>query len=374
MKVPFGDLKRQAAALEAELGRVLNRAVASGWYILGPETAAFEQAFADYLGAGRAIGVANGTEAISLALMGLGIGPGDEVVVPANTCVPSLTGLNIAGARAVAVDCRMDDYNLDPAAVARALDEDEQGRIKAVLAVHLYGLAADLAALDDLCRDRGVALIEDCAQAHGAEFNGAKTGTFGPTAAFSFYPTKNLGALGDGGLVIARDEETAERIKRLRNYGYQPRDLSLEVGLNSRLDEIQAAILAVKLTYLDRWNRRRRELAAIYDRLLDRTKVVVPTVPEGRKHAYHLYVIRTGDRDRLQEELASVGVGTAIHYPVPMHRQPGFKGRVRTVGDLAAAERLCRTVLSLPMFPELTDDEAVCVAEQVNRLARPLTE
>ena len=374
MQVPFGDLKRQTAELEAELGQALNRAVASGWYILGPETAAFEQAFADYLGTGQAIGVANGTEAISLALMGLGIGPGDEVVVPANTCVPSLTGLDIAGARAVAVDCRPDDCNIDPAAVARALNRDKDGRIKAVLAVHLYGLAADLAALDDLCRDRGVALVEDCAQAHGAEFNGAKTGTFGLTAAFSFYPTKNLGALGDGGLVVARDEETAERIKRLRNYGYQPRDLSLEAGLNSRLDEIQAAILAVKLRRLDRWNQRRRELAAIYDRLLDRAKVVVPTVPARRKHAYHLYVIRVEDRDRLREELAEAGVGTAIHYPVPMHRQPGFKDRVRTVGDLTAAERLCRTVLSLPMFPELTDDEAAYVAEQVNRLARPLAE
>jgi hypothetical protein len=356
-------------ALRGEIDTAIARVLESGWYILGQEVRAFEAEFAAWLGAGAAVGCGNGTDAIALALRGLGIGRGCTVATVSHTAVATVAAIEMAGATPLLLDIDPDYFTLDPAELNAVLQSPPAGLppIRAVLPVHLYGQAADLVAIAAACRRHGVALVEDCAQAHGARLNGQRLGTFGDAATFSFYPTKNLGALGDGGAVTTRDVDLATRIAALRQYGWRQHYISEDLGansrgVNSRLDELQAAILRVKLPHLDAANARRQAIAAAYD---DALAGSAPRRRPDAEHIFHLYVVRTADRAALQARLRAAGIGTGIHYPMPVHLQPGYTGRValgpaRCVATTAAAAE----VLSLPLYPELTDAEVeqVCTA------------
>lgn len=351
-------------ALQSEIDEAVTRTLASGWYILGQEVRAFETEFAAWVGAGTAIGCGNGTDAIALALRGLGIGPGCTVVTVSHTAVATVAAVEMVGATPLLVDIDPRHFTLDPAELAAVLESPPAGLppIRAVIAVHLYGQPADLDAILPLCRKHGVALIEDCAQAHGAALRGQRVGTFGDVATFSFYPTKNLGALGDGGAVVTREAERGTEVAALRQYGWHKHYISDAVGVNSRLDELQAAILRVKLRHLDRQNMRRQQIAAAYDVALAKAPVTIPVRREGANHVFHLYVVRSVDRDALQARLRESGVGTGIHYPSPVHLQPAYDGRVATgPSGLRHTEQAAREVLSLPLYPELTDDQVAQV-------------
>ncbi len=341
------ELARGVAALRRDLDAAICAVLARGQFVLGQEVAAFEAEFAAYCGAREAVGVASGTDAITIALRAVGVEPGDEVIVPANTCVPTVAGVEAAGAVPVLADVDPETWTLAPAAAAAAVSE----RTRAVVPVHLYGLCADVDAL----RGLGLKIVEDAAQAHGAELHGRRAGTLGDAAAFSFYPTKNLGGLGDGGAVVTNDADVAAAARSLRVYGERGRYESVRAGWNSRLDELQAAVLRVKLARLDDWNERRLELARRYGALaLPRQRV-----PEGRRHAYHLYVVRSGERDLLQRRLAAAGIETRVHYPRAIHQHPAYAALA--ADGLGESERLAAEVLSLPLYPELTDDEADAV-------------
>jgi dTDP-4-amino-4,6-dideoxygalactose transaminase len=363
--IPFNDLKPLHDLLQEELTAAVQRVMDSGWYILGPEVESFEADFAAYHGVDYAVGVANGTDAIELALRAAGIGPGDEVITVAHTAAATVCAVERAGARPVLVDVDPDTYTMDPAAAAAAITP----RTRALLPVHLYGHPADLAALSALAERSGLLLVEDCAQAHGAQFAGRKVGTFGRLAAFSFYPTKNLGAYGDGGAVITRDPGLAARLRRLRNYGQPGRavprtGVHAERGINSRLDELQAAVLKVKLRYLDEHNARRRFLAGSYSNFL--SGVRAPTTASGCEHVFHLYVVRSGRRDALQAGLSEQGIGTLIHYPVPVHLQAAYADLGFPPGSLPVTERLAGEILSLPMYIGLSEAQVERVAEAVS--------
>ena len=351
-------------ALKNEIDEAVSRALQSGWYILGAEGRAFEAEFASWLGAGTAIGCGNGTDAIALALRGLGIGAGCTVVTVSHTAVATVAAIESTGAAALLIDIDPDHYTMDPAELAAVLSTPPPGLppIRAVIPVHLYGQVADIAAIETLCIQHKVMLIEDCAQAHGAKWLGRMAGTFGDAATFSFYPTKNLGALGDGGAVLAREADVAARIAALRQYGWTRHYISDMVGMNSRLDEIQAAILRVKLPRLDAANVRRQAIAASYDQVLGSR---APRRRKGSEHVYHLYVIREADRDAAQAALRDRGIGTGIHYPVPVHRQPAYAGRVALgPSGCAATDRASDEILSLPLWPDMTEAQVrqVCAA------------
>lgn len=361
--IPFGDLKRQAASLRGELEAAALRVLESGWYILGQEVTAFEEAFAAYLGVRHAVGVASGTEALQLALVALGIGPGDEVITVPNAGVPGVAAILQAGARPVFVDVDERSYNLDPDRLAAAVTP----RTRAVLPVHLYGRTAALDPILEIARRRGLYVVEDCAQSHGARYRGQMTGTLGDAGCFSFYPTKNLGALGDGGMVVTQDDQLARRLRQLRVYGWSRKYYSdLPGGTNSRLDELQAALLRVKLPRLEDWNRARQERARWYDDLLAGSSVATPAGPApGEDHVYHLYVVRSTQRDALQTHLRQRGIGTDVHYPLPAHLQPVYRPLGYGEGAFPVSERLAGEVLSLPMYPELTRSEVEAVAAAV---------
>jgi dTDP-3-amino-3,4,6-trideoxy-alpha-D-glucose transaminase len=356
--VPFNDLARSAAALRSELDVAIARVLDSGWFVLGEEGSAFETEFANYCGSAHAIGVASGTDAIELALRALEIGPGDDVITQANTCVPTVAGIERAGATPILCDVERAGGLMDPESLAAAIGP----RTRAVLPVHLYGQCADLDAIGVVAAEAGFELIEDCAQAHGAELNGKRAGSIGRLGCFSFYPTKNLGALGDGGAVVTNDHVLAERLRLVREYGQTERYVHVATGVNSRLDELQAAVLRTKLPHLDGWNQRRRELASRYSDAISRTSIRPPAELPGRRHAYHLYVVETEDRAALHAHLESRGVRTAVHYPRPVHGYEPY----RSLGDgpvpLTVSEHLCKHVLSIPIFPELTNDEVETVS------------
>ena len=360
MTVRFGDLARHTAALRVELDAATERVLASGQFLFGDELSAFEEAFAQWCGIPHAVGVANGTDAITIALQAVGIGSGDEVITAANSCIPTAVGIENAGGSIVLVDAEPVTRTIDVSQVEAAITP----RTAAILPVHLYGQCADLPALAKIAKRHGLALIEDCAQAHGAEIEGQRAGSVGDAAAFSFYPTKNLGALGDGGAVVTRDPAVAERARLLRNYGERERFEHVLHGRSSRLDALQAAFLSAKLPHLDEWTDRRRQIAARYGEVLDQVEgVSAPIEAEGRRHVYHLYVVESAARDRFRERLAVLGVETGIHYPRPIHDQPAY----RTLGtgrDLRVSERLSSQVASIPLYPELTDAEVelVCAA------------
>jgi dTDP-4-amino-4,6-dideoxygalactose transaminase len=359
--IPFGDLARQTAALQPEVDAAISRVLASGRYVLGEELEQFESAFAAWCGAADAVGVANGTDAIAIALEAVGVGPGDEVITAANTCVPTVVGIEAAGAVPVLVDADPATRTLDPGRVEAAITT----RTRALLPVHLYGRVADADSLLAIAAAHELPLVEDCAQAHGAEWRGRRAGTLGAAAAFSFYPTKNLGAFGDAGAVVTSDPEVARRARLLRNYGERERFEHVLRGRNSRLDALQAALLAAKLQHLDGWLERREAIAARYMLALSGTSVAPPEPFAQGRHAYHLYVVEAPERGRFRAALLDAGVETAVHYPRPIHRQPAY-AELGESRDLAVSERLADTVVSLPMYPELTDDEV----DQVSAAAR----
>ncbi|MBI4771352.1 MAG: DegT/DnrJ/EryC1/StrS family aminotransferase [Chloroflexi bacterium] len=360
--IPQADPGAFVRAHRAEIDAALARVLDSGCYILGPEVAAFEAEFAAFLGVAHAVAVASGTEALWLALLAAGIGPGDEVILPSLTASATAAAVVGAGATPVFADVRPADLTLDPDRLPAALSP----RTRAVLPVHLYGNPANLPALADFCAGHGLPLIEDCAQSHGATLGGRLTGAFGALAAFSFYPTKNLGALGDGGAVVTPDPELAERLRLLRQYGWQERYSSAVHGWNSRLDELQAALLRVRLAHLPADNARRREIASAYRRGLDPGRFPAAWPAPGAGGAFHQYVVRVRDRAALQGHLARRGIGAGVHYPIPCHLQPAYARYGQGPGSLPVAEGACREVVSLPMYPELTDEQVERVVAAVN--------
>jgi dTDP-4-amino-4,6-dideoxygalactose transaminase len=363
------DPKANYLAHKREIDEAIQQTLDSGWYILGQQTIAFEREFAEYLGARHCVGVANGTDALHLALRACGVGAGDVVITVSHTAVATVAAIEMAGATPLLVDIDPASFTINPELVEDAIKSWRgEGKIKAVMPVHLYGHPADRRAVAAIARRYDLKIVEDCAQAHGAAINGAKVGTFGDAAGFSFYPTKNLGALGDGGAVVSNDPEVAERARLLREYGWRERYVSDIAGFNSRLDELQSAILRVKLRYLDEENARRREVALAYDERLATTLLRLPHRREGIEHVYHQYVVRLDERDRLREYLRERGIGALVHYPAPVHLQPAYRGRIAIHRNtLPVTEQAARQVLSLPMHPFLTDAEVERVCDAINQ-------
>jgi dTDP-4-amino-4,6-dideoxygalactose transaminase len=357
--IPFNDLRPVQAMLGHALGAAAQRVLESGWYILGPELDAFEADFAAYHGVRHAVGVANGTDAVELALKALGIGRGDEVITVSHTAVATVCAVERTGATPVLVDIDEATYTMDPAAAAAAVTS----RTRAIVPVHLYGHPADMTALAELATRHGLALVEDCAQAHGAHWKGRLAGTMGHLGAFSFYPTKNLGAYGDAGAVITDDPQLADRLRSLRNYGQRDRYNHVEPGQNSRLDELQAALLRVKLEHLGEHNAVRRRLAGEYSNRL--TGVVTPVSRSEAEHVFHLYVVRHPRRNELRDVLATRGIQTLVHYPIPVHLQPAYSHLGHLPGSLPATENAARDILSLPLFVGLDSAAIARVADSV---------
>jgi dTDP-4-amino-4,6-dideoxygalactose transaminase len=365
--LPFADPKAGYVAHKEEIDAAVRRVLEGGWYILGPEVRAFEQEFAAAVGVSHAVGVGSGTEALHLALRACGVGPGDAVLTVSHTAVATVAAIELAGATAVLVDIDSRTFTLDPNRLEETLRHDAgAARPKAIVPVHLYGHSADMPAIRDIARRYDLRVIEDCAQAHGAALHGRKAGTWGDMAAFSFYPTKNVGALGDGGAVVTNVPELAERARLLREYGWRERYVSEIPGMNTRLDEIQAAVLRVKFRYLEQENARRRELAEVYQRVLSGTSLQLPPALEDVEHVYHLYVVRSRHRERLKSYLAEQGISTAIHYPLPVHLQPAYQSRVMLGrGGLYETEQACREILSLPMYPQMSKEQVEMVGEAI---------
>ncbi len=367
MLVPQTDPKAGYLAHRAEIDAAVRRVLESGWYILGGELKAFEEAFAAYLGVSHAIGVGNGTDALELALRACGIGPGDLVFTVAHTAVATVAAIELVGAIPVLVDIDPVTYTIDPNCLEAALSRSPAGTPKAVIPVHLYGQPADMPAILQLARHHGLYVIEDCAQSHGASLAGRKTGAWGDLAAFSFYPTKNLGALGDGGMVVTGELALAERVRLLRQYGWRERYISDIPGGNSRLDELQAGVLNVKLRHLDAENECRRKLAQGYAALLSETGMGLPSVRPEAVHAFHQYTVCLPRRDALRSHLQQAGIGTLIHYPMPVHLQPAYRGRLPCPMPLSSTERIARQVLSLPLYPQMSDEQVRVVSQEIVR-------
>ena len=343
----------QYRAHKEEIDAAISRVLAKGWYILGDEVKAFEKEFAEYIGVSCGIGVGSGTDAIHLALRACGVGSGDEVLTVSHTAVATIAAIEMAGATPVVVDIESDVYTLAPAMLESVISS----KTKAIIPVHIYGHPVDLDPLMEIARRYNLAVIEDCAQAHGAMYKGKRVGSFGDMACFSFYPTKNLGAIGDGGMVVTNNTQLAHKTRLLREYGWAERYVSHTRGVNTRLDEIQAAILRVKLRCLDKDNAKRIKLAKVYDKGLAKTGLILPKQRHDSTHVYHLYVVRTGNRDELLRFLKDSDIGVSIHYSVPIHLQPAYVNRLRGCDKLNETESAAREILSLPMYPELTGDE-----------------
>lgn len=355
------DLKAQYQNLRTEIDDAVTRVLESGTFILDREVRAFEAEFASYCGCRHGLGVDSGTGALFLALLGGGIKAGDEVITVSHTAVATVAAIELTGARSVLVDIDPLRYTMDPERFEAAITP----RTKAVIPVHLYGCPADLDPILQIARSRGIFVIEDCAQAHGAFYKGKRVGSWGDIAAFSFYPTKNLGAYGDGGGLVTNDEDLAKRIALLRQYGWKERYISSIKGLNSRLDEIQAAMLRVKLGYLDSWNDRRRQLADLYTSLLIESELALPSPAAESTHVYHQYVVRHEHRNDLKAFLFDHGIQSFIHYPVPVHLQLAYTDLGYERGSLPITESTAEQVLSLPMYPEMSEDSVYEVSQVV---------
>lgn len=351
----------QYSAHKAEIDAAIQRVLDKGWYVLGSEVEQFESEFASYVCTDYAIGVGSGTDSLCLALRACGIGCGDEVITVSHTAVATVAAIELCGARPVLADIEPDYFTID----AEKIEAFIGPRTKAIIPVHLYGQSAELTPILDLARRRGLRVIEDCAQAHGAKYNGKPLGSFGDIGCFSFYPTKNLGALGDGGMVATSDPALAKSLRLLREYGWSDRYISSIPGCNSRLDEVQAAILRVKLRYLDAGNATRALIADLYNKALSASDLILPKCRPGAKHVYHQYVIRTPRRDELQAFLKNRGVGALVHYPVPIHLQPAYRERLRGFDKLPQSELAAREVLSLPLYPELSNSDIQTLIESV---------
>jgi dTDP-4-amino-4,6-dideoxygalactose transaminase len=362
-RVPFVDLRAQARELHDEFHEVFESVTSRAAYTMGPELREFEAAFAEYCGVPYCVGVSSGTDALRLALQVAGVGPGDEVVVPANTFIATAEAVSHLGARPVFADCLPDNALVDPAAVEAAVT----AATRAIVPVHLYGQPADMTALAAIAERHGLALVEDACQAHGARHAGTRAGSIGLAAAFSFYPGKNLGALGDGGAVTTGSEELYERILLLRNHGQESKHVHREVGWCSRLHNLQAGFLLAKLPHLDGWNAARRRAAARYDELLagiDGVELFTPRA--GAEHVYHLYVVQVQERDAVRAKLLDDGIETGIHYAVPLHLQPAYAKPGYGEGSCPVAERLTGRILSLPMFPGISDAQVEYVVERLS--------
>jgi len=367
MLMPFVDLRAQFAAIRPEVIAAVAAVMERQQFILGPEVERFEQEIADYVGAGAAVGCASGTDALLLVLMALGIGPGDEVITTPFTFIATAAAIARAGAKPVFADIDPHTFNIDPKSIETAITQST----RAIIAVHLFGLPADLAPIAALAKARSIAIVEDAAQAIGARYQGQRVGAIGDLGCFSFFPSKNLGGAGDGGLVTTSHPETAERIRVLREHGSRDKYTYETLGLNSRLDEIQAAVLGVKLKYLDQWNARRRDKADRYramfaERGLE-SFIELPVEPPGCQHVYNQFVIRCPRRDDLRGFLAGRGIPTQVYYPAPLHLQPPFANQDFGEGRFPQAERASREVLALPIYPELTDELQLAVVDSIHR-------
>jgi len=358
--INFVDLKKEYAKISEEINQAMQRVLRSGWFILGEEVKKFEKDFSKYIGVKYGVGVNSGSDALFLAVKALGIGEGDEVITVSHTFISTVDAVARNGAEPVFVDVDPDTYCIDVSKIEQAITD----KTKAILPVHLYGHPANMSPIMEIAKKHGFYVIEDACQAHGAEYKGKKAGSIGTVGCFSFYPVKNLGAYGDGGIIVTNDEELAEKLRMARNYGQPKKYYHNFVGVNSRLDEIQAAILRVKLKYLDKWNERRRKTAKLYNKFFEDSDVVMPAEKEYANHVYHLYVIRHKDRDKLQQHLLKKGIQTQIHYPIPVHRQKAYSD---SGGDaqLPVTEKICGEILSLPIYPSLKDKELEYIANTV---------
>jgi len=364
MGVPFLDLRQQYQSIKDEVNISLQQVMDSSRFVLGENVNFLEKEFAGFCETDYAVGVANGTDALRLALIACGIGKGDEVITIPNTFIATTEAISQTGVKIVFVDVNLWTYNIDVSQIEGAINE----RTRVIVPVHLFGEPADMNPIMKIARKYNLKVIEDACQAHGAEYKGKKVGSIGDAGCFSFYPSKNLGAFGDGGMVVTNGNEIAQKIKMLRDHGQIKKYEHLVEGYNSRLDEIQAAILRVKLKRLDEWNKLRRKNASIYNDLLeDVDEVVMPLEAEYAKHVYHLYVIRTHRRDELQDWLKSKGIGTGLHYPIPLHLQRAYEYLGYKEGDFPVAEECAKQILSLPMFPELTQEEIEKVVTEIKR-------
>lgn len=360
VNVPFVDLKAQYQTIRDEVRAEVDNVFESTQFILGDAVEKFERDFAAYLGCKHVIGVGSGLDALQIALEAAGVGAGNEVIIPANTFIATALAVSASGAKPVLVDCREDTYQIDPALIEQAITP----RTKVIMPVHLYGQSADIKAIVEIARNHRLEVIEDAAQAHGTRFMGQRCGTFGLAGCFSFYPGKNLGAYGDGGAVVTNDDDFAKRVNSLRNYGQKQKYVHVEKGTNSRLDTVQAAILNVKLRHLDDWNAARRAHAAIYSDSLAEN-FIVPALDPRSEHIFHLYVVRTGNRDELQQHLNSLGIQTGIHYPIPIHLQEAYRDLGLGKGSFPVTEKLADEIISLPMFPELSQHQIELVLGEV---------
>jgi dTDP-4-amino-4,6-dideoxygalactose transaminase len=367
--VPFLDLTRQYKGIEGEIHSATKKVYEKGRFILGEEVSAIEKEFAQYCGVRYGVGVSSGTDALYLALKTAGIGEGDEVITTAHSFIATALAISFTGAKPLFVDIDPETYTMDPNELEYFLmkrrAKDKRGKIKAILPVHLYGHPAKMDAILNIADRYHLIVIEDACQAHGAEYGGKKVGAFGSLGCFSFYPTKNLGGYGDGGMVVTNDKKCYETLRLLRCYGEEKKYHHFVKGHNSRLDEIQAAILRVKLKYLDQWNEGRRKKAQIYTQSLQSNRVIPPVEREKAKHVYHLYVIRIKKRNSLQAFLKEKGIETLIHYPIPIHLQKAYKELGYRKGDLPITEQCSQEILSLPFFPEMTESEIEEVANQI---------
>jgi len=360
--IPFIDLKREYAEIKEEIIQAISKVLESGQFILGEELEKFEKEFSNYIGVKYGVGVNSGSDALFLALRALGIGKGDEVITVSHTFTSTADAIVRNCARPVFVDIEADTYCMD----VTKIEEKITDKTKAIIPVHIYGHPVDMDPVMEIAESYGLYVVEDACQAHGAEYKGKKVGSIGDIGCFSFYPTKNLGGYGDGGMIVTNDEELADKLRMLRNYGSRTKYHHEFLGVNSRLDEIQAAILRVKLKHLDGWNKRRREIAKLYNQLLKNSqKIVLPIEKEFGKHVYHLYVIRLKNRDSLCKYLFKNGIQTLIHYPIPVHLQKSYQILGYSFEALPVTEKCAKEILSLPIYPNLKDTEIEYIAEKI---------
>lgn len=360
--IPMNDFVLQYSSIERELSKAIRQVFESGFFILSENVEAFEKEFAKYCGAKYGIGVGNGLEAIQLALVAYDVGNGDEVLTVSNSAVATALAISHTGAKPVFVDIDKSTYNIDHSKI----EEKITRKTRAIVPVHLFGNPANMDPILEIARRHDLTVVEDACQAHGAHYKGKRVGSLGDVGCFSFYPTKNLGAYGDGGMILTNDKDIYEKIRMIRNYGQKTRYTHLFKGYNSRLDELQAAILRVKLRHLEEWNDARRRNAKIYNDLLPKSDVICPTEMEYAKHVYHLYVIRGAKRNELQNFLSSKGITTLIHYPIPIHLQEAYKELGMTIGTLPVTEEIANKILSIPIYPELTRNQIEYVANVIS--------
>ncbi len=361
----FNDFEREYAAISEEVTQAIQRVLRSGWYVLGGETEKFEEEFSKYIGAKFGIGVNSGSDALYLAVKALGISNSDEVITVSHTMISTVDAISRNGAKPVFVDVDPETYLMDTSRVESEISD----KTRAILPVHLYGHPVDMKPIMEIAEKHKLYVIEDACQAHGSEYNNSRVGGIGQIGCFSFYPTKNLGAYGDGGMIVTNDADLANKLKKLRNYGQSTKKYHYDfVGVNSRLDELQAAILRTKLRYLDQWNEKRRKLAKLYSELLESSGVITPIEKEYAKHVYHLYVIQHEQRYKLQQYLLSQGIQTLIHYPTPVHAQKAYNRPDR----LPITEKICDKILSLPVSPWLNESEVIEISEKISQYSQKL--